>query len=70
MVRLSKGMPNSAVGRFGEGMLALTGATGVEADGAYPETMPPAVTCSLVHTDSSEMHVGECGNRESNPNGR
>ena len=68
MVKLSKGMPRSAVGRFAERTLGSTaGVTGVEAGGAYPETMPPAVTCSLVHTNSSETHGGGCVNRESNP---
>ena len=66
MVRLSKGMPSSAVGNFAEWVLRSTaGVTGVQTGGAYSETMPAAVTCSLVHTEASEPTAGRAWNGES-----
>ena len=67
MARLSKGTPSSAVGNLGEPALRSTVGIvdGQTVRGAYLETMPAAVICSLVHTDLSEARGGCSWNRES-----
>ena len=58
--QIVKGNAQQRRGQVCRRMLFSTPALLGGAGGAYSETMPGAVTCSLVHTEASETHSRRC----------